>query len=100
MILKLIKKLLHHFNYEVVHFAQMASIKRDREKLYSISDGRYKLVYIVDYINGEFIVKTKVGSPVCVTVKTFKVSDYGSIDYARACAKELCDKLNEEPLTE
>lgn len=97
MILKLIKKLLHHFNYEVVSFAQMASIKRDIEKLYSIADGRYKLVYIVDYFNGEFMVKTKVGSPVCVTVKTFKVSDYGSIDYARACAQELCDILNERP---
>lgn len=97
MILNLIKKLLHHFNYEVVSFAQMASINRNIKKLYSIADGRYQLVYIVDYFNGEFMVKTKVGSPVCATVKTFKVSDYGSIDYARACAKELCDKLNERP---
>lgn len=97
MILKLIKKLLNHFNYEVVSYAEMTRMKKQVEELYFIANGGCQPIYIVDYFNGEFIVKTAVGSLVRITVKKFKVFDYGSIDYARACAMELCDKLNETP---
>lgn len=32
-----------------------------------------------------------------IFIKSFKVHDYGNDEYARACAQELCDKLNEKP---
>ena len=96
MILKLIKKLLHHFNYEVVSFAEMTFYGKAVNQRYDIANGTYRLSWLVDYVDGSFVVKTRGGSPVCITVKNFSIEDYGSEEYARACAEELCNKLNEK----
>lgn len=96
MILKLIKKLLHHFNYEVVHFSQMEFYINAVAERANIAVGSDKYIYHYEYFDGCFEVKTT-NRNTHITVKRFKVSDYGSMEYARACAEELCDKLNEKP---
>lgn len=97
MILRLIKKLLHHFNYEVVSFALMGVYERALNERADIAGGSHDLTYCVKCFGNEYSVQTAGGSPVRITVKWFKIEDYGSEEYARACAKELCDKLNEKP---
>lgn len=94
--LKLIKKLLHHFNYEVVSFAQMEFYINAVNKRADIAIGSDKYIYHYEYYNGCYKVKTT-NENTHITVKRFKVSDYGSEEYARACAQELCNKLNEKP---
>lgn len=97
MILKLIKKLLHHFNYEVVSYAEMEFLNNAVNERAAICQGKFELEYIVTHDVCFYEVRTRGCSPVCISVKKFNIDDYGSIDYARACAQELCDKLNEKP---
>lgn len=94
MILKLIKKLLHHFNYEVVSFAEMTRMQRiiDNKSAGARFEGRFHYTYF----KRTFHVYSYIDS-VQIIIKSFKIEDYGSEEYAEACAKELCDKLNEKP---
>lgn len=94
MILKLIKKLLHHFNYEVVSFAEMTRMQRIIDN--KVVDTRLEEIFHYVYFGGIFYVFSYIDT-VEIIIKRFKVSDYGSEEYARACAQELCDKLNEKP---
>ena len=93
MIYRLTKWLLNKFNYELVHFAEMEFI---RGKIASvlIEDGRWACVYDSKY---KYYFVYGLAANARLVVKTFKIEDYGSIEYARACAQELCDKLNEKP---
>ena len=94
MMYRLIRWLLHKFNYELVHFAEMERLKRiERNKLAGARIegdfhciGFYNTYHVYSYIDH-----------VMIFIKSFKVEDYGSDEYARACAQELCDKLNEKP---
>lgn len=98
MMYKFAKWLLNKFNYELVSFAEMKHYCRAVEERYEIANGALNLTWLVDYyVNGYYAVRTTAGSPVQITIKRFYIRDYGSIEYARACAEELCDKLNEKP---
>lgn len=97
MMYRLIRRLLHKFNYELVHFAQMRFLNNAVNQCAAISLGEYKLEFIVMNLGYCYEVRTKGDSPVWISVKKFCIEDYGNDEYARACAKELCDKLNEKP---
>ena len=94
MMYRLIKWLLHKFNYELVDFYELERLKRiERDKLAGARiEGDFHCVgfhdtyHVYSYIDH-----------VMIFIKSFKVHDYGSDEYARACAQELCDKLNEKP---
>lgn len=98
MILKLIRKILAHFDYEVVHFAEMVFLNKavnDRYKLVSgLSVWKYRVSL---YREGCYNVEMYNGECLSAIVKKFYATDYGSKEYAEACAQELCDKLNERP---
>lgn len=91
-------RLLNKFKYELVSYSQLrfyTDAVFDREH---ISSGKFELEFVaVKKGRNKYEVRTKEGSPVSISVKTFKIEDYGSEEYARACAQELCDKLNERP---
>ena len=97
MMLRLIRWILNKFNYEVVSFAEMKFYIDAVNERAAIHLGGYKLEFIVLRDGCCYEVKTKGGSPVNITIKKFYIEDYGSEAYARACAQELCDKLNEKP---
>lgn len=96
MMYRLIRWLLHKFNYELVHFAELVQMKMIiRGRIERINLGK-KSKYHYDYFNQKFNVYSEIDD--CrIVVKSFYIEDYGSEEYARACAKELCDKLNEKP---
>ena len=94
---RIIRWLLHKFNYELVSSAEMKFLNDAVNQRAAISLGEYKLEFIVVRDVYCYKVRTKRGSPVSISVKKFYIEDYGNIDYARACAQELCDKLNEKP---
>lgn len=92
--LRLIRWLLYKFNYELVHFAELERLKRiERNKL---AGARIEGDFHCICFNGTYHVYSYIDH-VMIFIKSFKVEDYGSEGYARACAKELCDKLNEKP---
>ena len=94
--LRLIRWLLHRFNYELVSFAEMARMKRIiNGRIESVNLGK-KSEYHYDYFSQKFNVYSEIEN-VRIVVKSFYIEDYGSEEYARACAQELCDKLNEKP---
>lgn len=96
MILRLIKKLLHHFNYEVVHYAEMTFLSKAVNDRYELVSGLCLWKYRVSlYREGCYNVEMYNGEGVSAIVKKFYATDYGSKEYAEACAKELCEKLNE-----
>lgn len=97
MIYRLTKWLLNKFNYELVSSAEMEFLNNAVNERAAICIGEYKLEFIVVGFGDCYEVRTKGGSPVRISVKKFYIEDYGSIEYARACAQELCDKLNEKP---
>lgn len=98
MIYRLIRWLLHKFNYELVHFAEMERMKRIvNGRIESVNIGkRSEYHYDYDYFSMKFNVYSEIEN-VSIVVKSFYVEDYASLEYARACAQELCDKLNERP---
>lgn len=97
MMYRLIRWLLHKFNYELVYFAEMEFLNNAVNERADIAMGKFELEFIVMDFGYCYEVTTKGGSPVCISVKKFYIEDYGSDEYARACAQELCDKLNETP---
>ena len=90
---RLIRWLLHKFNYELVSFAYIEFI-RNKVASVRIEDGRWRCMYDSKY---KYYFVYGLAENARVVVKTFKIEDYGSEEYARACAQELCDKLNEKP---
>lgn len=96
MMYRLIRWLLHKFNYELVSFAEMERMKRIIEgRIERVNLGK-KSKYHYDYFSQKFNVYSEIEN--CrIVVKSFYIEDYGSEEYARACAQELCDKLNETP---
>lgn len=92
---RLIRWILHHFDYEVVSFAMMAQYDKAVSQRNAIAVGSYDLAYCVRLFDDKYVVRTVFGSPVTIVVKWFRIEDYGSEEYAYACAQELCDKLNE-----
>lgn len=94
MMYRLIRWLLHKFNYELVHFAEMERLKRiERNKL---AGARIEGDYHCIGFNSTYHVYSYIDH-VMIFIKSFKIEDYGSDEYAHACAQELCDKLNETP---
>lgn len=93
MMFRLIKWLLHKFNYELVSSAEMEVI-RNWVASVRIEDGRWEYIYDNQY---KYYFVYGLAANARVVVKTFKIEDYGSEEYARACAQELCDKMNETP---
>lgn len=93
MIYRLIRWLLNKFNYELVHFTEMEVI-RNKVASVRIEDGMWACMYDRQY---KYYFVYGLASNARVVVKTFKIEDYGSEEYAHACAQELCDKLNEKP---
>ena len=94
MMCRLIRWLLHKFNYELVHSAEMERLKRiERNKL---AGARIEGDFNCIGINGTYHVYSYIDL-VMIFIKSFKIEDYGSDEYARACAQELCGKLNEKP---
>jgi hypothetical protein len=66
--------------------------------LIDIARGAYcNMTFDCVYDNNSFIVVTTLGDYPEIIIKRFNIKDYGSEAYARACAQELCDKLNEKP---
>ena len=98
MMCRLIRWLLHKFNYELVSFAQMKFLNDAVNYRTDICQGKYDLEFAVcwDGYGCCYNVVTKMSSPAHITVKHFYIEDYGSEEYAYACAQELCDKLNEK----
>lgn len=96
MMYRIVKWLLHKFNYELVSFAEMARMRKECEQRFKIAKGDYDLKFDYEYDNRSFFVRTRLNLP-RIFIKRFKAEDYGSLEYAEACAKELCDKLNERP---
>lgn len=94
MMYRLIRRILHKFNYELVHFAEMERLKRiERNKLAGARvNGNFNCLRS----NGTYHVYSYIDC-MLLFIKSFKIEDYGSDEYARACAQELCDKLNEKP---
>lgn len=92
MIYRLIKWLLHKFNYELVHFREIEVI-RNKVASVRIEDGRWAYIYDSKY---KYYFVYGLAANARVVVKTFKIEDYGSEEYAHACAQELRDKLNEK----
>jgi hypothetical protein len=97
MMYRLIRWILHKFNYELVHFAEMEFLNNAVNERAAIAMGKFELEFIVSCDGMSCDVVTKGDSPVWINIKKFYIEDYGSEEYARACAQELCDKLNEEP---
>lgn len=97
MIYRIIRWLLHKFNYELVHFAEMEFLNKAVNQRAAIAMGTFELEFIVMRDGDYYEVTTKGDSPVCISVRKFYIEDYGSLEYARACAQELCDKINETP---
>ena len=97
MMYRLIRWLLNKFNYELVHFAEMEFLNNAVNERAAIAMGKFELEFIVSSDGMSSDVVTKGGSPVWINIKKFYIEDYGSEEYARACAQELCDKLNETP---
>lgn len=90
---RFIRWILHKFDYDLVSFAEMEVI-RDKVASVRIEDGRWGYVHDSKY---KYYCVYGLAANARVVVKTFKIEDYGSEEYARACAQELCDKLNEKP---
>lgn len=97
MMYRLLRWLLNKFNYELVHFAEMEFLNNAVNECAAIAMGKFELEFIVSSDGMSSDVVTKGGSPVWINIKKFYIEDYGSEEYARACAQELCDKLNEKP---
>lgn len=95
MMYRMIKWLLNRFNYEPVSFAEMKYLNDAVNERANIAMGKFELEFIVVCDGMSYDVVTK--APVCINIKKFYIEDYGSYEYARACAQELCDKLNEKP---
>ena len=93
MMYRLIRWLPHKFNYELVSFAEMEFIKNKVASV-RIEDCRWACLYDSKY---KYYFVYGLAANARVVIKTFKIEDYGSEEYARACAQELCDKLNEKP---
>lgn len=96
MMYRLIRWLLNKFNYELVSFAEMARMRKECEQRIKIAKGEYDLKFDYGYDNGSYIVRTRLNLP-RIFIKRFKSEDYGNLEYAEACARELCNKLNETP---
>lgn len=94
---RLIKWLLRKFDYELVSFAEMEFLNNAVNERAAIAMGKFELEFIVACDGMSYDVVTTGGTPVWINIKKFYIEDYGSIEYARACAQELCDKLNEKP---
>lgn len=94
---RIVRWLLHKFNYELVSFAEMEFLNNAVNERAHIAMGKFDLEFIVACDGMSYDVVTKGGSPVWINIKKFYIEDYGSEEYARACAQELCDKLNEKP---
>lgn len=98
MMYRLIRWLLHKFDYELVSFAEMAFLNKAVNDRYKLVSGLCLWKYRVSlYREGCYNVEMYNGEGVSAIVKKFYASDYGSKEYAEACAKELCDKLNDKP---
>lgn len=87
------------FGYELIHWKTKSDLEQKifvyKEIIYGTSFYPYIIILIED---GYQVVRA--GFKVKIIIKNFKVEDYGSKDYAFACAVELRDKLNEEPYME
>ena len=94
MMYRLIRWMLHKFNYDLVSFAELERLKRiERNKL---AGARIECDFNCIGYGGIYHVYSYIDH-VMIIVKSFKVHDYGSNEYALVCAQELCDKLNEKP---
>lgn len=93
MMYRIVRWILHKFNYEVVSLWRWNFI-RNKVASVRIEDGRWACMYDRQY---KYNFVYGLAANARVVVKTFKIEDYGSEEYARACARELCDKLNEKP---
>lgn len=85
MFLKLINLFLGLFGYEIcselIIKPKVSGINLD------------KSTYHYDYFNGRFNVFTDY-KDIRIVIKSFSFEAYGSVDYARECAKDLVDNLN------
>ena len=81
---RLIRWLLNKFNYELVSFVDMKVI-RDKVASVRIEDGRWACIYDRQY---KYYFVYGLSSNARVVVKTFKIEEYGSEEYAHACAQE------------
>ncbi len=96
MMYRLIRWILHKFNYELIHWNTKYELEKEiweyKELIFSTSFYPYIITPIED---GYQVARD--GFKGKIIIKNFKAEDYGSMDYAFACAVELCDKLNETP---
>lgn len=93
---RIIRWLLHKFNYELVSSEKIARMKRIIEgRIECVNLGK-KSQYHYEYFAQKFDVYSEIDN-IRIVVKSFHIEDYGSEEYARTCAQELCDKLNEKP---
>lgn len=94
MIYKFFKWICSLFGYELMPWKEKAEMEETifeyRELIFS---SRYYPFTVELREFGYTVVRN--GFKGMVVIKSFTVSDYGSWYYARACADELCDKLNE-----
>lgn len=87
------------FGYELIHWKTKSELEQKifeyKELIFSTSYYPYKIVAIE---GGYQVIRD--GFKGKIIIKNFKAEDYGSMDYAFACAEELKDKLNEKPYME
>ena len=96
MILKCVKWFCSLFGYELIRWQEKSDLDKTihsyRELIYSTCFYPYSVDFA---IQGYQVVR--IGFKGAIVVKVFNVKDYGSKEYAYACAQDLCDKLNEKP---
>lgn len=91
MILKLINLFLGLFGYEIC--SELILKDKYYPKVSGINLDKSRFHY--DYFNGQFNVFTDY-KDIRIVIKSFSIEEYayGSVDYARECAKDLVDNLN------
>lgn len=97
--IKFFNWLFARFGYELIHWETKLELEKKvleyKELIFSTNFYPYIIIPIEE---GYQVVRD--GFKGKIIIKNFKAEDYGSMDYAFACAEELKDKLNEKPYME
>lgn len=97
MILRFFNWLFSLFGYELIHWKEKAELGKTILSYKELIFSTKHYPYTIEWTDGGFQVLRKGFNGGAIYIKVFTVKDYGSVEYAHACAYELAEMLNAIP---